>query len=317
MPSPRQDWIDRLKGLGILIVIAGHCFDYGLRAGIFLFHMPLFFLISGYLLKPRPPLATLKSLWGGLIAPSIAAYLTIIGVVWLAPLLLGYPVRPFVKFLDSGYLVVTWFAIVIGLAMILGGAALTALPRWGLLGLALALLGFAEWNRDFSQIALPYALMALPFALAMLLLGHLLRPALARLFAAKLWARGLVLALGALGPILAGLHRPLTMDVNHGAYGVPLVSVALACLTVAALALIAQSLGRLPRLSAALAWLGARSLFVMFAHFPIIFQFNRWLDRPYVFTVSLVLTLALLIVVDQTPALTRLYLGRLYLGPKI
>ncbi|WP_231401566.1 acyltransferase family protein [Cupriavidus sp. WS] len=42
-------WVDCLKGLGIAAVVAGHVFS-GLPAQlIFLFHMPLFFFLSGYL----------------------------------------------------------------------------------------------------------------------------------------------------------------------------------------------------------------------------------------------------------------------------
>lgn len=58
------DWIDSVKGFAILLVIVGHCIDGYRDAGIFkqylaefnaahdfiyAFHMPLFFMISGYL----------------------------------------------------------------------------------------------------------------------------------------------------------------------------------------------------------------------------------------------------------------------------
>lgn len=54
----REDLFDIAKGLGIIFVIAGHIyFDYfdtpffqAICAAIFSFHMPLFFLISGYFL---------------------------------------------------------------------------------------------------------------------------------------------------------------------------------------------------------------------------------------------------------------------------
>ena len=41
----REEWVDTLKGIGILLVIVGHTnspfFKY-----IYYFHMPLFFMIS-------------------------------------------------------------------------------------------------------------------------------------------------------------------------------------------------------------------------------------------------------------------------------
>lgn len=49
----RSKWIDVYKGIGIILVVAGHIFDGLIRDLIFLFHMPLFFFISGYLYKPK------------------------------------------------------------------------------------------------------------------------------------------------------------------------------------------------------------------------------------------------------------------------
>ncbi len=45
----RIEWIDFAKGLTMLLVIAGHSLlmESGLRAAIFSFHMPLFFILSG------------------------------------------------------------------------------------------------------------------------------------------------------------------------------------------------------------------------------------------------------------------------------
>lgn len=40
----KMQWIDIVKGIGILFVVAGHIFNGYSRDFIFLFHMPLFFL---------------------------------------------------------------------------------------------------------------------------------------------------------------------------------------------------------------------------------------------------------------------------------
>lgn len=45
-------WIDVLKGIGMLAVVAGHIFEGEISRNLFIFHMPLFFFISGYLFKP-------------------------------------------------------------------------------------------------------------------------------------------------------------------------------------------------------------------------------------------------------------------------
>lgn len=49
----RINWIDMAKGGGIILVVIGHCLNPNsfLNSVIFSFHMPLFFIISGYLFK--------------------------------------------------------------------------------------------------------------------------------------------------------------------------------------------------------------------------------------------------------------------------
>ena len=49
----RSKWIDVYKGIGIILVVSGHIFNGLIRDLIFLFHMPLFFFISGYLFKSK------------------------------------------------------------------------------------------------------------------------------------------------------------------------------------------------------------------------------------------------------------------------
>lgn len=53
--AKRKEWIDIAKGIGIIFVVLGHCFvkDTPMHNWIFSFHMPLFFLLSGYCFKPE------------------------------------------------------------------------------------------------------------------------------------------------------------------------------------------------------------------------------------------------------------------------
>jgi len=46
-------WVEILKGIGIVSVVAGHIYSSNINRYFFLFHMPLFFFLSGYLLKPK------------------------------------------------------------------------------------------------------------------------------------------------------------------------------------------------------------------------------------------------------------------------
>ena len=51
----RKNWIDWAKAIGILLVVMGHS-EYSnplVVQMIFMIHMPLFFVVSGYLFKPN------------------------------------------------------------------------------------------------------------------------------------------------------------------------------------------------------------------------------------------------------------------------
>lgn len=49
--AERVEWIDTAKGVGIILVIAGHTFFIMYSAIIYAFHMPLFFFLSGLVLN--------------------------------------------------------------------------------------------------------------------------------------------------------------------------------------------------------------------------------------------------------------------------
>lgn len=51
--SEHYEWVDVAKGLGILLVIAGHTFSGYVYHYIYLFHMPMFFFIAGFLHKKQ------------------------------------------------------------------------------------------------------------------------------------------------------------------------------------------------------------------------------------------------------------------------
>lgn len=46
-----EEWVDILKGILIIFVVIGHGYYYSINSVIFWFHMPVFYFISGYLLK--------------------------------------------------------------------------------------------------------------------------------------------------------------------------------------------------------------------------------------------------------------------------
>lgn len=78
----RLTWVDYLKVFGITLVVLGH-FASPLRAWIFTFHMPLWFMISGFLYKPRTGAEELVKVWRSLLIPYWVYGVICIGLVCL------------------------------------------------------------------------------------------------------------------------------------------------------------------------------------------------------------------------------------------
>ena len=61
MMSKKHEWIDIVKGIGILSIVIGHISDGLLREVLFLFHVPLFYFLSGYLFRQPNTLTSFVS----------------------------------------------------------------------------------------------------------------------------------------------------------------------------------------------------------------------------------------------------------------
>lgn len=84
----RIEWLDIAKGIGILLVILGHCVKISepLCQLIFVFHMPLFFFLAGVTASQKDSLATtLHKKTKTLLVPYIGFYLLGFAVTYLWP----------------------------------------------------------------------------------------------------------------------------------------------------------------------------------------------------------------------------------------
>lgn len=70
MSSKRIEWIDNIKGLGIILIVWGHLYPtLWIKKWLYSFHLPLFFFISGYLRKKRSVKETAVSKAKSLLLP--------------------------------------------------------------------------------------------------------------------------------------------------------------------------------------------------------------------------------------------------------
>ncbi|THG41046.1 hypothetical protein E5988_05590 [Sphingomonas olei] len=307
MMGDRIGWLDTARAIGIVAVVIGHfTSDPAVRAAMFHFHMPLFFMLSGIVFGTPAPARLIRrraatlllpyAAWLLVIALSDAAIAAVAGhrayLPWdhppaaLARLLLGgtFLVAPFGIF---------WFVTCLFVTQILAALVLRLPARWlpatAAAALAAALLMPALPN--------PWGVISVPLALFFFLAGILHHRHADRL-GGPLTLAAIALAL------LAPLSRPLDLKVADA--GTPLFSI-LAALGLCHLILLAAR--RLPR-SPAIERLGQASLVIMYVHLTLYYALRDVLSAPLLAPLALGFGVALWMLLDRFDATRWLMLGK-------
>ncbi|MHA7207653.1 acyltransferase family protein [Arthrobacter sp. MDT1-65] len=318
-PSVRSGAIDALRVLAVVGVVAGHVWSGPLvDAGLYTWHVPAFFLLSGYLWRAREPgtrrvsVTEAKKRFGTIMAPFFA-WLVVTLIVHVAihqhrgtltpeavilPLLGGS--------LNAGPFGAYWFMP----ALFLSAVLFRVLERVPLVLRVALVTGLALLTDLFREVLapLPMSLGVAGGALVFLLAGQGLQHLRGRV-RAPIRVGALCLAAGA-APVLAGVSAPL--DMKYGELGTPVLGVVVAVLIDVGLLLMLEGLfPLLPGWVHALAGrLAAGCLMVVLTHTYVL-----WLldvpdaeRSPWVLLVALVLPWSVALVLHRTP-LSRLFLG--------
>lgn len=157
-PSGRVEFLDVMKGLGILLLLLSHSISSGslLKTWIFSFHMPLFFWCSGYLIAVKYPNSKgLQGKIGRLLAkktlkilvPYIVFSLLIIAYQVLLRLLHSHTfdsstvISNLVRIFQLKGMESLWFLPCLLLAEILFFVIYSTLPQWMLSIVCIASIG--------------------------------------------------------------------------------------------------------------------------------------------------------------------------------
>lgn len=86
----RDFTFDVLKGIAIIAMVLGHCFvPLRIHDFIYIWHIPLFFLISGYFYRPKSTREELKAIWKGLIIPYLVTASIIVALFYVKDYIIG------------------------------------------------------------------------------------------------------------------------------------------------------------------------------------------------------------------------------------
>lgn len=151
--NKRIEWIDAVKGFGMILVILGHMTIPELvRRCIFSFHMPLFFFISGYLYGGGYSLSWVGRKAKALLIPYIVYGLIAIGVIWLTNNgCIASSVQSFIRGNGVG---VTWFLSCLFMVEMIGGGLIMLSRKFLAWQYWLMVVGVAVVGIIFPRLAL-------------------------------------------------------------------------------------------------------------------------------------------------------------------
>ncbi|RAO45684.1 hypothetical protein GAR06_03202 [Micromonospora saelicesensis] len=238
----RSAGVDLLRIVGIAAVVAGHVWSDSLtRASIYTWHVPVFFVLTGYFWSPGRPLGgELRKRWTTLGVPYVVWFLILVAALLAADAATGQvapgtigdalyggtaAVRPFSAF---------WFVSVLFIAAV----AFRWLERFpAAVAWTVAVVGLVmAYLAPGVVTAGPLGLFLVPACLVFVLAGRLLRRLRPRLPAS---AGAASLSIG-VGFVLLGLNRDL--DLKAGDFGSPVLGVLTAILISVGLIRLAEEL---------------------------------------------------------------------------
>lgn len=336
---PREAWLDILKGIGIVLVVAGHVTTHAtLQQTIYLFHMPLFFALSGYLHRPRPMRGLAKQKLRQLAVPYLVLLL-LFSILLARPAsgraLLALDGPAIVEALGTmgwrlygggelqGDFAVFWFVSCLFFTQLIYNFLILRLgepgkPRF-LVAMAVAygLAILADATRQSWQA--PLALGVVPMALVYFWAGHLAGRQ-------RIDDAATAIAAGAIVALAAGLYAlglvQWQINMKYQLFGMPFAAPATALALSALVALLARRLGALglaalggapARAVAGLAWLGRASMTVMFFHMAIVMHLPKprtWTQELGVILLAIAVSCLIHVVVERSPLLRRVFLGQ-------
>jgi fucose 4-O-acetylase-like acetyltransferase len=269
-------WMDSLKGMGILMVVAAHIYSGFVPNSFYLFHMPLFFFISGYLLKPKtdyPRYWHEKSMH--LLVPYVSFlcliypiqlyeffqtvrawnFRSVIGVV--APPILGGKML-------AGPAAIFWFVTCLFFTQQTVNYMVTRMARprilaWMGLFLAISYVNAAFFPRFWLPLGINIVFAAAPIFYC----GYLYRQGSFKLHLLP----ATVLAI--LSVAFLGMGYKDAYNMKDAYYGIPGVSLVCAIAWIILLIAIAKVASNIFLLSSFLQRMGAASMVIMFMHQPI------------------------------------------------
>lgn len=270
----RYNWIDVMKGIGIIVVVIGHIFGGYLKDFIFLFHMPLFFFISGYLYKNK---INQKQYFKDKFISLGIPYISFLFLIYPASNWDNYSkinsieflifiIKPIIggRFLIN-YTGVFWFITCFFVLQILMNYFIIKFNQVTLFFVITFLLLLSYLNSMiFPNFWLPgninVALAAAPF----FYVGYLIK-------INKVKFNKLIILILSIIVIVSLFHLSNTYDMKMAIYGVPIITFLSSLILIFQIKILSKMIIKLGYISVPFIDLGKASMIIMYLHLPLQF----------------------------------------------
>lgn len=314
MTSQKLEWIDVVKGLGIISVVAGHIYQGGVKDAIFMFHMPLFFFISGYLYTIKD---NQKTYFFDKAYHLLVPYVAFLVLLYIPKLMVealsnGMSVKLLLNPIIggralSGELGVFWFVTCLFFSQQVMNWLFNRFSIQGVGGWMLVFLGLSYVNALLiPAFWLPGNINVIFAACPFFFLGYLARKIDIKRY---LWACLLLAGLAML-LLFAGVKN--TYEMKYANYGIPVVTFLSALCVIATIFMLAEAMAKYRYVQMFLGKMGAASMVIMFLHQPIqlgLLQFGGITDPTARFFIAALIPLFIFALINRNAYLRAIFLG--------
>jgi fucose 4-O-acetylase-like acetyltransferase len=306
----RLEWIDVARGIGIIAVVAGHVWTRGpVRDAVYSFHMPLFFLLSGFLSRPQPPGRFAVRQLESQMRPYAAFLILLVATDWIIEPLKGnqpifnrWPKDVLPLLLGGSWLrgpfTIFWFVPCLMMARIMFNTLLVRWPepldrKW-LIAIVPIVVG--AYLIGYVTQASVLGLLSVPMAFVLLWVGAALQRVPWRRW---MWLPVLALSFAGLSSLLP------TLNMKAADYGLPVLSIASA---IASTLLIFRLSTRVAPFGGWIAAVGRASLVIMYVHVAAIHYLSPYFPKPWLLLAALLLPMMVYHVIRASVIGRRIFL---------
>jgi len=318
MVSDKKGWIEVVKGIGIVVIVTGHIVSEPLRNILYVFHIPLFFFVSGYLYRqPANVSVYLRKKINTLLVPYGCFLVLFTAVLIIEASIIGNPPSVICSYLiDSlkggraltGWLSIFWFVTCLFLTQMLF-PLLSKLDKFKKhLVMIVSLIASYINGYFYPELSMFWSVNTVLFSLPIFYMGHLF--ANLRL---NFKSYQYMLTVTGFLPLYYYQHGWFIIDIKSAEYGMPIVAIFFSLSIVISIFWLAKKIVKFQRLASGLIYLGSASMLIMYLHQPIQITLKHvaGLESELFRTiVTLILCMYAYFIVSQNRLLCKYLLGR-------